>query len=592
MSDAHIHTIETTVSLSDAAKDNIISWLIHDKYSDYREELRGLIDDEQWLLLEDSFFRVIPFGTGGRRGTVGIGSNRINKVTLGEAVQALCGYLNEHAPSEPDAPKQKIAIAYDSRLTSVEFSEYAASICAANDYEAYLYDNVRSTPQLSLTVRHLAAQAGIVISASHNPSSDNGIKIYWSDGGQLVPPHDAELLAYGEVVETIHTTDYKQAVDDGSIIIIGEVEDKAYHDAVLAKSINPTARGAVVAFSPLHGAGFSNVKPVLEKADFDVRVLESQANYDGRFTNVANNIPNPEVPAASDKVIAYGLEQHCDIALTTDPDADRLGVVVLHGDSHTFLSGNQIASLLCDYILRSRSELGTLDGRQFIGKTIVTTDMLDHIADSYKVTCRGNLLVGFKYIGELIKLYEDQGTEEFVFGGEESFGTLVGSYARDKDAAGSALLISELASQLKSQGKTLVDSLDELSSQHGVFVEELDNIVLQGAEGFATMKHVMNTLRSSDITSIGDFAVHTVRDYLPGKEIEGRSEDVLRFDLSSDSHDRATVRPSGTEPKLKIYTQVRVAPDEGSLDETKAAAKQKSEALRAAFNDYINSLIA
>lgn len=590
MSDTHIRTIESEVNLSVAAKTNIINWLTHDKFNSFKSELCEIIDAQEWKTLEDSFFRVIPFGTGGRRGTVGIGSNRINQVTLGEATQALCGYLAER---ESDAGHElKIAIAYDSRLTSLEFSQYIAGICAANGIQAYIFDDVRSTPQLSFTVRHLAADAGIVISASHNPSSDNGIKIYWEDGGQLVPPYDAELLAYAESVETINTMGYADGVAQQLIVELGEPEDNAYHQAVLDKSINPNNREAVVAFSPLHGAGYSNVRPVLEKAGFEVRILESQANYDGNFTNVTNNIPNPELPVASDKVIAYGLEQKCDMALTTDPDADRLGVVVLHADgTSSFLTGNQIAALLCHYILSMREKLGTLTGKQFVAKTIVTTDLIELIANDYGVQCRGNLLVGFKYIGELVRLYEDEGDEEFVFGGEESFGSLVGGYARDKDAAGAALLISELASVHKANGTTLVEQLDDLAVKYGAFQEELDSMTLKGADGFSIMKHVMNVLRSDEITQIGEFKVYKTRDYISGTEIKGRSEDVLRFEVSEDGHDRVTVRPSGTEPKLKIYTQVRVAPSGQTAHETKQQASDKAGRLRSAINSHVNGII-
>jgi len=583
----YIETVENSTQLSDNAKANINAWLVHDKYTFYLDELKQLIDSQNWQQLEDSFFRVIPFGTGGRRGTVGVGSNRINRVTMGEAVQALCGYLTDRGTAEAD---KKLAIAYDSRLTSVEFSEYAASICAANGYTAYLYDDVRSTPQLSHTVRHRGTAAGIVISASHNPSSDNGIKVYWNDGSQLVSPYDAELLAYGAVIETINVADYNTAVSQGQIVIIGAEDDQAYFDAVLAKTINPSKRSAKVAYSPLHGAGYSSVKPVLEQAGFSTIILASQANYDGHFTNVTNHICNPEVPEASDKIVAYGIEQGCDIAMTTDPDADRFGVIQLNPDgSNTFFTGNQIAVLLCDYILQASQVAGRLDGNQFIAKTIVTTDMLQKVAAKYSVTCRGNLLVGFKYIGELIKIYEDQAGEEFIFGGEESFGALVGSYARDKDAAGSALLMSELGSQLKDDGKTLSDRLDELYNEHGVFCEELDNIALKGADGFARMQHIMQTIRADQPTQIGSLNVTKTRDYLTGTEIEGRSEDVLRFEFSPDGHDRITIRPSGTEPKLKVYTQVWV-PVTGSLDQAKQAAKDKAAALRTATNKLIADL--
>ncbi len=580
-----IDNVKKTTHLSDTAKQHIIQWLTESKYQHYLNEVTDLIRSSSWHILEDNFFRIIPFGTGGRRGIVAVGSNRINLVTIGESCQALCDYLSELHSDKED---KLIAIAYDSRNTSVEFSEYAAGVFAANGFTAALYDNVRSTPQLSYTVRALNALAGIVISASHNPSSDNGIKIYWSDGGQVVAPHDYELLKRCEAVATIQSIEYKQGIASGSIKLLGAAQDNLYWEAVLRQSLHTQARSAKIAFSPLHGAGLSSVYPVLQKAGFNVELLREQATYDGNFTNVTNHIPNPEVPAANDKVSKYAISKGCDIAITNDPDADRLGVVVVNESKSTLLNGNQTAALLCEYILNSLKKQNKISSEQFIAKTIVTTDMLDAIAKRYGVKLIGNLLVGFKYIGEQIHLLCDHNNNDFVFGGEESYGALVGSYCRDKDAAGASLLIAEYASILKDQGKTLFQELDALYLKYGYFHEELHSVMFEGAEGFITMKKFMHTLRNQPFKKIAEQSVLKVRDYIDGEEIEGKQEDVLRFELSDDGRNRVTIRPSGTEPKLKIYIQLyrETHPD---LQTTKdsvgnLAVKIKNELLRLTSN--------
>ena len=498
--------IEQCKELSSTAKSNIITWLTHEKFSAYLSELEGLIQNKEWQLLEDAFFRVIPFGTGGRRGTVGIGSNRINDVTVGEVAQAVCIYLSE----VDDRAKEKgVVIAYDSRNTSRYLTELFAGICAANGYRVYVYKDVRSTPQLSFSVRMLGTAAGIVVSASHNPSPDNGVKVYWNDGGQMVPPYDKELLAVAEGIEVINTMSFSGGLKKQLIVELEGDADEAYYQAVLHQAKQTKEKAAIIAYSPLHGAGRSSVYPVIQRAGFDIRLLEEQANYDGNFTNVTNHIANPEVPEASDKVVAFAKAQKCDIAITTDPDADRLGVVVTPQDKpEQYLTGNQTSVLIAYNILENLKKAGKLKKHQFIGKTIVTTDMLYPLAKEYGVEVKGDLLVGFKYIGELIKLFEDEGKQEFLFGGEESYGGLVGTYARDKDAASSALMIAELASSAKAEGKTLIDVLDELYEQYGYYHETLSATSYPGADGFKVMKHIMNSLRSHPPAEIAGMKVN------------------------------------------------------------------------------------
>lgn len=546
--------------LSATAIENINEWLTKPKYSLYKSELEELIANEEWKDLEDSFFKVIEFGTGGRRGTTGIGSNRINKVTIGESAQAFCEYALEQ---DEAAAEKGVVIACDTRLSSPELSKYTAQVCAAAGFKTYIFDNFRATPELSFAVRHLGAAIGIVISASHNPPMDNGFKAYWSDGGQLVAPHDKGVLKKAKEIIQINVIDYDEAITNKKIIIIGHEIDKAYVTAVVEQA-EGNARDLSIVYSPLHGAGQTNVLPVLQEAGFrHISVVKEQMTPDGRFPTVENNKPNPEEPAANDRAVAQMLAEDADIAITNDPDADRIGVMVRQGEEAIYLNGNQSAVLAVDYALKKRYEKGGLSKKHYIAKTIVTTDLINALGDFYGVTTYGNFLVGFKYIGEL--LYKKEHTdEEFIIGGEESYGLLKGDYARDKDGAAGALPLAEYAAELKQQGKTLYDRLLEIFALHGIFIERLDNVQSPGADGFERMQQVMANLRSSPPKSVAGHKVTAVIDYLTLTRkslLDGETTDVdciagnvvvLEF---ADIRKRVTVRPSGTEAKIKFYVQ-------------------------------------
>lgn len=538
---------------------NITEWLEKPKYSEYKAELEKMIADGRWQDLEDAFFKVIEFGTGGRRGTTGVGSNRINRVTIGESTQALCQYALSF---DATANEKGIVIACDTRLSSEELSKYAASVCVANGFKTYIFDSFRSTPELSFALRHLGCAAGIVISASHNPPTDNGFKAYWSDGGQLVAPHDKGVLAEADKITEIKSEDFQASVDAGKIVIIGEEVDSVYVDAVVAQA-EGTERELNIVYSPLHGAGQRNTLPVLERAGFTVTPVKAQMVPDGNFPTIENGKPNPEERAANDQAVAQLMASNADIAVTNDPDADRIGVMVRHQGEPVYLTGNQSAVLAAEYTLRKKHEKGQLTGKEFVAKTIVTTDMFSALADSYQVKCYGNLLIGFKYIGELILKLE--GKEQFLIGGEESYGLLKGDYARDKDGAVGALPLAEYAAELKKEGKTLYDRLLELYEEHGVYVERLDTVECPGANGFEQMKHIMATLREQPITEVDGQKVTAVIDYSTLKKTQlsdGNVSDVdcingnvVVLECNDDPRQRFTIRPSGTEPKLKIYSQ-------------------------------------
>lgn len=556
-----LNTTEAAEKLSPAALENVTHWLTLPKFAEYRDELVEMIESGQWKDLEDAFFKVIEFGTAGRRGTTGIGSNRINRVTVGESAQALCEYALK---ADSSASDKGIVIACDTRLSSPELSTYVAGVCAANGFKTYLYESFRSTPQLSFTVRHLGAAAGIVISASHNPPADNGFKAFWSDGGQLVAPHDKGVLAAAEESTEIKYTDYQAAVDAGKITLLGSELDEAYISTVV-KEAEGTARDVKIIYSPLHGAGQTNTLPVLKAAGFtDIAVVDEQMVPDGHFPTIENGKPNPEEKAANDLAVAKMLAEDADIAITNDPDADRIGVMVRTGDEVEYLSGNQAAVLAADFVLKKLQEKGELTPKHYLVKTIVTTDMLQALADHYGVTCYGNLLVGFKYVGEIIT--KKEGTDEvFVTGSEESFGLLKGTYARDKDGAAGALPLAEYAAELKAEGKTLYDKLRELYGQHGIYREELVNAVAPGADGFERMAAVMKRLREATPTHIGTHQVTAVSDYQTLERVDTKTGEKTQIDcipgnvvvleLDGDHRCRVTVRPSGTEPKMKFYVQ-------------------------------------
>lgn len=561
--------------VSQAAYENISKWLSEPKYAEYVGEIEQLVASENWQELEDAFFKVLEFGTAGRRGTVGLGSNRINKVTIGESAQALCLYAVEF---DQAAAEKGIVIACDTRLSSPELSRITAEVCAANGFKTYIFDGFRSTPELSFAVRHLGAAAGIVISASHNPPADNGFKAYWSDGAQLVSPHDKGVLVKADEIHVIHSVNFDAAVAEGKIVIIGEEVDAAYTAAGAHEAVGD-ARDLSIVYSPLHGAGQTNVLPILRQAGFvDIREVSEQMVPDGSFPTIPNGKPNPQEITANEMAVEKLLAEHADVAITNDPDADRIGVVALHDDQPVYFNGNQAAALAADYVLAKLREHGTLTPQHYLAKTIVTTDLLGALAGAYGVKLYGNMLVGFKYIGELIR-NKEANKEQFVLGGEESYGLLKGTYARDKDGASGALTLAEAAADYKRVGKTLYTRLLELFMEYGIYEEALVDVQFPGADGFEKMQSVMRQLKNETPRQLGGYEVSAVQDYgtLERRVIKtGETEridcingNVLVFELG-DPRCRVTIRPSGTEPKLKLYVQWYESISVSTIEETEA----------------------
>lgn len=575
--------------LSPASATAIKHWLKDEKYTEYRAEIKQLIANRDWQELEDSFFTVIPFGTGGRRGKTGVGPNRINRVTLGESAQALCEYA---LAQDSEAGKKGVTIACDTRLTSQEFSNYCAQICAANGFKVYQFSTFRATPELSFAVRHLGCAIGIVISASHNPPRDNGFKAYWSDGGQLVAPHDKAVLTVASGLETIKVVSYEEARAQGTIVICDELVDDAYVKAVVDESLS-TERDLAIVYSPLHGAGQSNVIPVLKAAGFNyVSLVEAQMTPDGNFPTVANNKPNPEEPGANDLAIQQLLAEKADIAVTNDPDADRISVIVLHDNQAIMLSGNQTLALATNFALQKQR--ASLTNKDYIVKTIVTTDLMEALAAYYKIKCYGDIPVGIKFIAALMS--QKAGHEHFIIGGEESLGFTLGEYIREKDGAIGALIIAEYAAELKKQGKTLIDELAELYHTHGVYRELLESTYYEGAAGFETMQDIMNKLRREPPKTIQGRPLTVVTDYQQGirrdlttntaAETTVPAGNTIAFEFS-DRRCRISVRPSGTEPKIKLYIQWYEAYQGGNALEQAKALDETIRAIATEFKTFL-----
>ncbi|MCC6125419.1 MAG: phospho-sugar mutase [Pirellulales bacterium] len=549
--------------LSPSAVENIRDWLAKPYLADYAPQVAEHLATGKYAQLDDAFWTVIPFGTGGRRGRMyPIGCNAINERTIGESAQGLADYVKEQVRNKP----LSCAIAYDTRHRSREFAELCTEIMAAAGYTVYFLDGYRSTPELSFAVRFKKCDCGIMITASHNPPSDNAVKVYWNTGGQLLPPHDADSIAQMQSVTKIERIPFAQAMAAGKIVYCQEEVDAAFIAAVLEQSL-PGPRDIKIIYSPLHGVGASAVMPVLKAAGFaDVELFAPHAEPNPDFPNVPKHVANPENPAVFDAIIARAKETGAELILATDPDCDRLGCAVPKSftdrNAWTTLTGNQVGALLTDFLLDEKKKAGTLSPRHYLVKTIVTTELMRRIADDYGVLTAGNLLVGFKYIGGEM---DARGPELFVLGAEESYGFLVGDHARDKDAAVASMLLAELAARLKAEGKTLAEKLDELFLRHGCHGESQINVQMPGEKGMEDMLALMAKFRSAPPQSLGGLKLVRMRDYLnsvmrtsDGKKqpLEGDlacpyAGDMVILDLEGGNY--VAVRPSGTEPKVKFY---------------------------------------
>ena len=554
---------------------------------DTRKELLALQGDEAEI--EDRFYKNLEFGTGGLRGVIGAGTNRMNIYTVRQATQGLANYIVAQKGQD-----KGVAIAYDSRIMSPEFADEAALCLNANGIKTYRFETLRPTPELSFALRELGCIAGIVVTASHNPREYNGYKVYWEDGAQVTPPHDTNIMdevAKVTSFDLVKTMDKADAVAAGLYHTIGEEIDDKYMAQLKKQSIHPEdikemAKDFTIVYTPLHGTGNIPVRRVLKELGFEkVYVVKEQELPDGNFPTVS--YPNPESPKAFELALKLAKEVDADIVLATDPDADRLGVYCKDTATGEYVSftGNMSGMLIAEYILREREATKTMPENPALIETIVTTDMAKEIAACYGVKLI-EVLTGFKFIGEQIRLFEENNTYNYVFGLEESYGCLTGTYARDKDACVAVMMLCEVASWYKKQGKTLWDAMLDMYEKYGYYMEGQEPIELKGKDGAAKIQEMMSGARENLPEKIGEYKVLAVRDYkmdtrkdLATGEVTSTGlpqSNVMYYELEDNSW--CCVRPSGTEPKIKFYFGVKGT----SL----ADAETKLEGLKNAMLEY------
>lgn len=522
---------------------------IHEKYEYWltfddntKNELESITDKKE---IEDRFYKDLEFGTGGLRGIMGAGANRMNKYTVGKATKGLCEYLKNEFAGE-----KSVVIAYDSRNNSKDFAECAAEVLCYNGIKTFLFEEIMPTPVLSFSVRYLNCNAGIVITASHNPKEYNGYKVYDKYGCQLVPQYADKVISYINNVKDIKSVKHmnlNMALSNGYLTYIGDEVLNSYISEVEKMAVYKEASDLKIVYTPLHGTGNIPVRKVLSDMSFDVSVVKEQAVADGNFTTVRS--PNPEEKDALNMALEQAKRANADLVIGTDPDCDRVGVGVLHNGEYTLLTGNQTGALLVDFYIKFKKQ--SLNPKSTLVKTIVTNDLGAEIARKNGLNVV-ETLTGFKYIGDQITKYEKTGENEFLIGYEESYGYLVGTYARDKDAVIASMLICEMAAYYKKNKMTLVDALNVLYSEYGFYLDALDSFVLKGKDGASRIKNIMSYFRANKATVFPN--ITDVKDYSTGIGDLPKSN-VLKFFLKGGSW--IAVRPSGTEPKLKMYYSVR-----------------------------------
>jgi phosphoglucomutase len=563
------------------------SWLQGNYDADVKQQIQKLLDENAVTELTDSFYRDLEFGTGGLRGIMGPGSNRINKYTIGAATQGLANYLKKKYPNE----KIKVAIAHDSRNNADLFSNITAEVFSANGIHVYFFEALRPTPELSFAVRHLGCKSGVMLTASHNPKEYNGYKAYGADGGQFVFPEDQAVM--DEVAAVKSVDDIKFDRVDENIELIGEEIDQLYLDKITELSVSKDAikrqKDLKIVYSPIHGTGITLVPKALKMFGFEnVILVDEQTTPDGNFPTVI--YPNPEEKEALTLAIKKAQDVDADLVLATDPDADRVGIAIKNNDNEfILLNGNQTGSMLINYLLSAWEDAGKLTGKEYIVKTIVTSNLIEAIANAKGVKFF-NTLTGFKYIGELMTQLE--GKETFIGGGEESYGYLVGELVRDKDAVVSSAFISEMTAYYKDKGSSLFQALVDTYIQYGFYKEKLISITKKGKSGAEDIKAMMEKFRTNPPATLGGSKVITLKDYEMGTETDLNSNtitklnfpksDVLQFITEDGSI--ISARPSGTEPKIKFYCSVN-----GKL-ESKEAYAETDKQLEAKIDTIIQDL--
>ena len=535
--------METTRDFRQVAQ----SWLNGNYDEQTKSEVRELMEKDP-AGLEDAFYRNLEFGTGGLRGVMGVGTNRMNKYTVGMATQGLANYIRKHCTGDDI----KVCVSYDCRNHSKEFAKITADVFSANGLHVYLFESLRPTPELSYSIRKKGAQSGVMVTASHNPKEYNGYKVYWSDGAQITSPVDKDIVAEVNAISDPSMVKFVPGEGAGKIEIMGEEVDNSYLDDILSLMLSPEARekhkDLKIVYTPLHGTGVRLVPMALKRLGFEniIHVPEQDVN-DGDFPTVMS--PNPEEPSALKMAVEAADREHADIVLATDPDADRMGIAVRDNDGKMVLfNGNQTGSMLTYYILNRWKELGKLDPSKYVVKTIVTTELIRAIAEKFGVKVY-NVLTGFKYIAEIVK--QNEGKGEFICGGEESYGFNVGEYVRDKDAVIACSMVAECACWAAEQGLTLYQLMQKIYKEFGYYRESLTSLVRKGKAGVEEIAAIMTDMRNNPPKDLAGSPVVKVVDYNKPEETGLPKSNVLQF--FSEEGDVVSVRPSGTEPKIKFY---------------------------------------
>ncbi|MEX0994188.1 MAG: phospho-sugar mutase [Balneolaceae bacterium] len=571
--------------LDPKVSERINTWLDGNYDEETKSAVRKLVKEKKYEELTDAFYKDLEFGTGGLRGIMGVGTNRINRYTLGGATQGLSNYLKKVYPDD----QIKVVLAHDNRNNAEKFARITAEVFSANGIYVYFFDALRPTPELSFAIRHLDCHSGVMLTASHNPKEYSGYKAYWRDGGQVIPPHDKNIIAEVDKIESVDQINF-EAVEE-NIESIGEKIDREYIKRVKAATVRPQSiqdqHDLKIVFSPIHGTTVKLVPDALKAIGFtNINLVEEQCTIDGNFPTVV--YPNPEEHEALAMSLDKARELDADLVMATDPDGDRVGTAVKNRDGEfILLNGNQIAVLLIHYLLDGWDEKGKLTGNEYIVKTIVTTYLIDKIAASKNVTCY-NTLTGFKYIGALIT--ELEGKKQFIAGGEESYGYLIGDHVRDKDAVVACTIIAEMTAYYKSRGQSLFDALLDIYTEFGLYKEDLISLTKKGKKGAGEIREMMENFRSDTPSSLGGEEVVTVKDYLEGTETNLETGETGEIDLPSsnvlqfitDAGSIISARPSGTEPKIKFYISVNGnIPDKESFLSRDRELSERIETIRA-----------
>lgn len=543
-------------------KEKAQKWLEGNYNNETKERVKYLLENDEKELIE-SFYKDLEFGTGGLRGIMGVGTNRMNIYTIGMATQGLCNYIKTNFSN---LKEPKVAIAYDCRNNSRLFAETSANIFAANGIKTYLFEELRPTPELSFAIRQLGCQSGVVITASHNPKEYNGFKAYWEDGGQITSPHDKNIVAEAQKISNVDEVKFETDKNSAEIITLGKDFDKTYLEEIkklsLSTEIINENKDLGIVFTPIHGTGVELAPAALKLYGFEnIYNVPKQDVTDGNFPTVIS--PNPENAEALEMAINKAKEVSADLVMATDPDADRVGIAVCNSEGEfVLLNGNQTASILIYYLLSQWKKQGKIQGKEYIVKTIVTSEILIDIANKFNVESF-DVLTGFKYIAEVIK--ENEGKKTFIGGGEESYGYLAGEFVRDKDAIMSCTLIAEAAAWARSQNKNLLDLLTDIYKEFSFYKEELINVVKKGKEGAEEIKSMMENYRKNPPLQINNSKVVLIKDYQTSieKNIETNQEEIINLPKSNvlqfflEDGSKISVRPSGTEPKIKFYISVK-----------------------------------